>query len=730
MQSPELFLSGLNRALRDLRAAASVLKDEQLDEALLPIMRRLHVAEIVGTTWIIAIGGSQGAGKTTLVRTIYELDKMSDDWLAANEGLGEKLPVLIQETEGCSQPVGYLRKLSKGSGDDDHSEMVDTEAVPSEFQRAVKGEMPEVMLPILKVPRRLFNRDGQALMLLPGYEPVNKKNQIWQEMMRQVLISAAGSVIVTDPTRLANQQQREIVKDLLTNELRTVAPIVVVSKTESYAEQPDQLAHIRRTASEVFGVPEEARDGLVICSGVDKADYRDRWLPKVRSALGKLSAGSCETRQVQLARLETLLSRDLQRVLVKLHARADVYAQTGSEGDGAKTSSVRAILTTFDEEAETLRSKHHGEVEEVVSKYFGDASETLKSSLIADHEGLLNKLNYAFDSFTEKQSRIESDVFAAWESAGRILPRYVDAIGKVTSPMLRLRGTGPENQGQEVSQSANPLQQLGYVDAAGAAVTSKLTDDKVQANLAVLLGVQRSSEPPPERSNAELESTVRMLPAMALEYARLACLMPALVGVHPVRLDKNLPQMDLLESAKRVQGQFEQFREVSGALLKGISLMLAVDVAVDGQVNVIPALLSTLGLAGSGGEAATGGAAAAGSTVASAVAGVVAVGYIAHAALKEVQRHDGQVSAQAHAMLASIRDYHVVHFEAHFDDLIKQLRSHLVQRLRRRYGMDRRLMLQDRLTKALADVDALSYDLVEVLRRSGQTLQASGIDAA
>ena len=135
-----------------------------------------------------------------------------------------------------------LRKLSKASGEDEYFEMVDTQVDPSEFQRAVKGEMPEVMLPILTVPRRLFERDGQALMLLPGYELVHKKNQVWQDMMRQVLISAAGCVIVTDPTRLANQQQREIVKDLLTNELRTVAPIVVVSKTESYADQPDQYA--------------------------------------------------------------------------------------------------------------------------------------------------------------------------------------------------------------------------------------------------------------------------------------------------------------------------------------------------------------------------------------------------------------------------------------------------------------------------------------------------------
>jgi hypothetical protein len=68
MQSPELLLAGLNSALRDLRAAAQVHKPEQIAAALLPVMRRRLVAEVVGRTWILAIGGSQSAGKTTLVR--------------------------------------------------------------------------------------------------------------------------------------------------------------------------------------------------------------------------------------------------------------------------------------------------------------------------------------------------------------------------------------------------------------------------------------------------------------------------------------------------------------------------------------------------------------------------------------------------------------------------------------------------------------------------------------
>jgi hypothetical protein len=50
------------------------------------------------------------------------------------------------------------------------------------------------------------------------------------------------------------------------------------------------------------------------------------------------------------------------------------------------------------------------------------------------------------------------------------------------------------------------------------------------------------------------------------------------------------------------------------------------------------------------------------------------------------------------------------------------LRTHLKHGLRRRYGLDQRLMEQDRLAKALADVRILQRDLLSQLSNSGQTL--------
>jgi len=64
----------------------------------------------------------------------------------------------------------------------------------------------------------------------------------------------------------------------------------------------------------------------------------------------------------------------------------------------------------------------------------------------------------------------------------------------------------------------------------------------------------------------------------------------------------------------------------------------------------------------------------------------------------------------------------------HFDSLMGQVRSRLVQRLRERYRLDEFLMEQDRLAKALADARALQRDLLDELGRSGRTVMLFNAD--
>ena len=191
MESPALLLTDLNKALRRLRGACTDLGNEEVDEKMLEVMRRLLLAEVLGNTWIVVMGGSQGAGKTTLMASIYDLRGDGPRWLQSNEGRGEKMPVLILEVEGLDRAQGYVRRLVPDSAAQGYR-LDDFEVDVPEFQRAICDPNAEDLLPVLKVPRRYFKRDNQAWLLLPGYEKQERDNrapavQIFVKFLRRVV---------------------------------------------------------------------------------------------------------------------------------------------------------------------------------------------------------------------------------------------------------------------------------------------------------------------------------------------------------------------------------------------------------------------------------------------------------------------------------------------------------------------------------------------------------------
>jgi hypothetical protein len=174
-----------------------------------------------------------------------------------------------------------------------------------------------------------------------------------------------------------------------------------------------------------------------------------------------------------------------------------------------------------------------------------------------------------------------------------------------------------------------------------------------------------------------------------------------------------MPEGDVNAALTTMHQQFSEFSGISRDILKVIAAIMAVDVVSDGHADILNALLSSIGIGA--------GPAVAGLTGA-AVAGVVAIGYLAHTAVQGVRHHDGRVSTLASSMLQSFPDQHIAHFAEHYEWLMDTVRDHLNQGLRRRYALDRRLMDEDRLQKALADVRVFRQDLLSHLAQSGHTL--------
>lgn len=720
LQSPELLLEHLNAALRELRGAMAILNDPKLSDELAPVMRSLLLAEVVGNDSIIAIGGSQGAGKTSLLQAIYQLEGPDAEWLKPNRGQGERMPVLVTEEAGCERVQGAIRCL-KEQNDGRYAVVVEPVSL-EEFHQAVRNPEPSQLLPVLSVPPRYFNLPKQGWLLLPGYEKEERQNRQWQRLMRQALVGASGCIIVTDATRMANQQQLDIAKDMLSNELRGAQTLIVVSKTEALRDDQEGKQRLRQTAREVFSIPPERGDEWIICTGTSNEAYTREWLPAFADVARDLAWSGGSSRGQQLARLQEVLRGELTTALTPLRTAANIFFATKNEGENGANETVKRCLEAFDDQASSLRADYEDSIGKALDAHLAEARKGLTKRLIEDHEGIKNHLKDYLRTSSESVDRLEKNISDSWSKAGPLLATHATVISQLTTPKLQSRSTlGLEDQGKTQTGSQS------IYKGASSATDLRPNEDDLQNYKVLFRGDSKLG------FTNGLESSIELLPTLTLEYARIASLISSVVGVD----EKTQDPVSVLERPALVGDALGNLKEgvsIGTAVLRGIATVLAVDVATDGDVDVLTVLGKIFG--GGGGAAETapntgaGGpnagpvvaASTAVSTLCATIIGAIAVGYLVHSAIQQVRQYDLKAAQAAHFALNGIRDRHFAHFMSHYDDMMAKMREHLKQALRKRYHLDQHLLDQDRLVKALADVRVLSRDLLQHLERSGQSL--------
>lgn len=707
METPELLLQNLNRALRELRGAAHLLHHEpELMKALHQVMRRLAVAELFNRHSVIVIAGSQGAGKTTLLRTMYDLHDPQAAWLQPNIGRGEKVPVLVVEDKALMAAQGFLRVLEKTDGD--RYVEKDIRVDVQHFHAALSGDRADLLIPVLKVPRRYFERPSQAWLLLPGYEKINEPNREWQALMRQAMTAAAGCVVVSDQTRIANQQDADIVKDMLASQLPGCRPVVVLSKSEALSQHPDRVAALRKQAANLFNLSDEQAEWCVVFTRTNDLTAGSETMEALKHALTELATLQGTDRKIQLARLDSLLTDDLAPVLSEIRNQAQSHSVKEDGATGGSREQVKECLEAFDNAHENLQKEYRETIDRMLKDWKDTAQQKLKKNLASDHEGFLIAIKGAFDTHSEGQIQLEQTVMNSWSEAGDMNDTFNRAMSNLTRQEL---GAPPVNLALESAPGALPLQRLGYIDEDKKLIDWRHVNEPVQRDLVVLLSPTTAPE------GARLEDPLRaiqLLPALTLEYARAANLEAAVLQWRPEGHD-GLTKADPPQIAQQSASQMTKGIDLSQTVLRGVAAILVADIAVDGKADILDAASKALG--------APGLVAASASGVLGAISGFLALAYLAKAAAEEVHKHDVKGSVMAHSMLAGLSDQHLTHFMSRYDKLMRQVRARLVMGLSARYRLDDQFIERDRLFKALVDARAAKRDLLDELSSSGQSLQ-------
>ena len=729
MQSPEIQLKELNNALRRLRGACTVLNAEDVEAKLLEVMRRLLLAEVLADTWIVAMGGSQGAGKTTLMACMYDLRGENPRWLQSNEGRGEKMPVLILEKEDIKKPQGYVRRLVENEISNGFR-LKEIEVSESEFQQVICDPSPEDLLPVLKVPHRYFKRDNQAWLLLPGYEKQERSNRAWQELMRQAMIAAGGCIIVTDETRMANQQQVEIVKDMMANEFRNCKPYVVISKTEAHRHDHQRQAELRTSAQTTFQIDAERVENNIILSGTDDPEYIQEWMPRLRRAIDDLNFSGQIDRPLQKNHLADVLGKDLTSALNSIRSKSRLYFSSDKSEMGDGIQVLEDVLDTFDVAVERLRAQHIDLVKKSADLAHNKAAKKLDDRLKIQ-EGLTNWIVTAFDTTSETKGKMQELVLGVWQDvASEFHDGYARGLSELSFKEL---GRQPEEKSicnskdNLITHQQKKLFSLGYMHGSGQLVQfSKLNKDAIN-DINILLG---NEEQPSQDVSKQLKKSVALIPAMSLEYTRLIYATPEIYT--------DLRQCFSLDD-ESVSGNItvdgittlKAGVDLGKTALRSLATVMAVDVVSDGDSDILGAIFGktqpvlTDKTPGSGDDT-QGPQLPVPLTLhpaAVAATALVAAAYVATSAVTRIRTFEKKASMQAHSMLYSVHEQHIEHLRKQFDDTMRVARERLVERVRARYHMDEMLMHKDRLAKAITDVNAITSDLRYELASSAVGLQ-------
>jgi hypothetical protein len=268
-----------------------------------------------------------------------------------------------------------------------------------------------------------------------------------------------------------------------------------------------------------------------------------------------------------------------------------------------------------------------------------------------------------------------------------------------------------------------PLERLAYTDAQNAPVTWTNVDSVLLQNLAVIFYPERDDTGMAGQSNKDMENSIKLLPALTLEFGRVGSIFPQGLGIDP----ETMPSQRSTEAAQNIQKTFSQLGDIKSNVIKGFAIMLAIDGAADGKIDTIPALLSALGLGGgatadAGNTGTVTSTATVGIGLIGAVTGMIAFGLLAYAVHNEVNRQDTQTREVAMNALFNIKERHLAHYLEHFDNMMDRMRETMQERLSLRYRLDESLMRRDRLVKALADVASFKLDLQEQLGRQGYAM--------
>lgn len=654
----------------------------EIKNKILSINRKLRITRELANTKYIAISGTQGAGKTKLIREIYDLDNI---WLPDNEGRGEQLPLFIIEHRDCIKSYGVVVIYDNGK---EQEKLITSE----ELHNILRNYNAEnsILLVKLYVPIKYFNESNFGFVLLPGYEMETRENQKWQQLMRHTLTHALGCILVTDQTRIAENTQKRILDDLRSQYLENRQPIIAVTKTENLKEE--KRAELKQTVAEVFEFSEKQKSNIIL-TGADDDEYKKIWSSALMYAIMNVTLNSKQSDAAKYAELDYLLSDEVDEITVLSKNGLLELDSIGTNSQAEKN--VNEILEKFDTARDKFKRAYSRELTKQTTSYVTKTIELTEKAYDNNEKGIGNWWdNLGKDHQARHKQRIQSmwrDNKNSIVSEPRtIIESNVKALSSLSKSQLGLN-VANEFTRNDQGLISNTIALLGE----NKGVQVKVLDQpEVRDGIKRLFSPSVITEQQGIEFNSDLSKAIALVPALVMEYGRM--MQVAVVTTPHLRIKEGMSGEELIGNfATSVSTGLPQFNESLKPIITTMAAILAVDITIDGQIDTIPALIQAV--SGSAGTAAAG----VGATASMAAAGVIIGGYLVYQAHKEIQRYHTTQKEYISAVMEYYGDMNIQNSLEQYDDVMENIRDVLSNNLHEAYGLDQVLGKRDTVLRCL-----------------------------
>jgi hypothetical protein len=667
-----LHLKAFNAKLRYLNKNLGNLDNIDLEEEFEKLFRItlnsefLHLHE----NNLIAITGLQGVGKSTLIKTIY---KIPDNIIPTNLGVGEKIPVLITETNIELDFHKTYKKIIQ------NNEIVTEEIDTKTFLSQARSPHENILYLELKVKPVIFGNEHTQFLLLPGFE---SKKDLFFDMIDNSLYAATTCVFVTNKTKQAHGKNVEKLEEVF-SDFENNKPVLVITSSDNYSDSDNR--DFKDETLKKFKIEDEDR---VICAGTYHDEEKNRiWMEEFKTSVIKYSRTKREFKKSQLRNLNELLRDDFKDCFKKIKLKIE-----GKEHKHGyeEYKSVSKVLEKYDDASKEIIKNFLENIRESLEKNSGQAKDKITKKIKEDGR-FVEGIKSFFKSSIEKREEIKESVNNAWKTSNPD-HSFTYAINRTLNEdtQLKLGRRLLSGNDKYFGDKENLL--------LGESQSDFQIDEDLMNNLKILT---KKDSGEMHITNDKLEASIKIAPSLIVEYIRLN-------SIYPEFITSELKPKELKK--ENIGDSFREQHKYNKIILGGIGAILGVD-SLDGEINSIQALLN-----------ATVSANTVAASFINPLSTIFITGSIIAASLQYLNKLQESKEVISHDLVDSIKENYLKEFKSLIENPIFKYREFLKEKLSQRLHLDKKLGDFHELEYSFAQADRELKEFHEEVKDSLSSL--------